>query len=160
MLALDTAPMVWPIGKGRDFRGTYDLVTPRIRRIDEAPEGLPVSGPDDPMFETLLEPDDLERWREEIALVHDACGRFDLKAFREGTLSPVYFGSALRELRRARPPRCADRLCAAAAQPQGRDAHHRGDGAGDDRHHLQDPGEHGSQPPRPHGLHAACARGG
>ncbi len=26
----------------------------------------------------------------------DACGRFDLKAFREGTLSPVYFGSALR----------------------------------------------------------------
>ncbi len=28
--------------------------------------------------------------------MHDACGRFDLKAFREGTLSPVYFGSALR----------------------------------------------------------------
>ncbi len=26
MLALDTAPMVWPIGKGRGFRGTYDLI--------------------------------------------------------------------------------------------------------------------------------------
>ena len=24
-LALDTAPMVWPIGQGREFRGTYDL---------------------------------------------------------------------------------------------------------------------------------------
>ena len=44
----------------------------------------------------LLDPDELQHWREEIALVHDACGRFDLKAFREGTLSPVYFGSALR----------------------------------------------------------------
>jgi peptide chain release factor 3 len=96
VLALDTAPMVWPIGKGRGFRGTYDLLNPRIRRIDEAPEGTLVTGPSDPVFETLLEPDELAAWREEIALVGDACGRFDLKAFREGTLSPVYFGSALR----------------------------------------------------------------
>ena len=96
VLALDTAPMVWPIGKGRNFRGTYDLLNPRIRRIDEAPEGRPVTGPNDPVFETLLEPDELAAWREEIELVGDACGQFDLKAFREGTLSPVYFGSALR----------------------------------------------------------------
>ncbi|KAB2941261.1 MAG: peptide chain release factor 3 [Hyphomicrobium sp.] len=96
VLALDTAPMVWPIGKGRGFRGTFDLSTPRIRRIDEDPAGLPVSGPDDPIFETLLEPDELAAWREEIELVRDACGSFDLKAFREGALSPVYFGSALR----------------------------------------------------------------
>jgi peptide chain release factor 3 len=96
VLALDTAPMVWPIGMGRTFRGTFDLQKPRIRRIDEAPEGTPVSGPDDKVFETLLEPDDLAKWREEIELVRDACGAFDLTAFRQGTLSPVYFGSALR----------------------------------------------------------------
>ena len=96
VLALDTAPMVWPIGKGRNFRGTYDLARPRIRRVDEDPAGLPVSGPDDPVFETLLEDGELGGWREEIALVHDACGRFDLTAFREGTLTPVFFGSALK----------------------------------------------------------------
>jgi peptide chain release factor 3 len=96
VLALDTAPMVWPIGMGRTFRGTFDLAKPRIRRVDEALEGTPVSGPDDPVFETLLEPDDLAKWRDEIELVRDLCGSFDLKAFREGTLSPVYFGSALR----------------------------------------------------------------
>ena len=50
VLALDTAPMVWPIGKGRNFRGTYDLAQPRVRRVDEDPDGLPVSGPDDPAF--------------------------------------------------------------------------------------------------------------
>src|SRR5688572_15650952 len=74
VLALDTAPMVWPIGMGRTFRGTYDLGKPRIRRVDEAHEGMPVSGPDDPVFETLLEPDDLAKWRDEIELVRDLCG--------------------------------------------------------------------------------------
>ncbi|HET6320871.1 MAG TPA: peptide chain release factor 3 [Hyphomicrobium sp.] len=96
VLALDTAPMVWPIGMGRTFRGTYDLQKPRIRRVDENPEGENVSGPEDPIFETLLDPIDLAKWREDIELVRDACGTFDLKAFREGTLTPIYFGSALR----------------------------------------------------------------
>ncbi len=96
VLALDTAPMVWPIGKGAKFRGTYDLGQPRIRRLEENPDGLAVTGPDDPVFATLLDEDDLKTWREEIALVNDACGRFDLKAFREGTLTPVFFGSALK----------------------------------------------------------------
>jgi peptide chain release factor 3 len=96
VLALDTAPMVWPVGKGRDFRGTYDLTTPRIRRLDESPEGQPVSGPEDAIFDELLEPDQAAAWREEIELVKDACGRFDLEAFRHGTLSPVFFGSALK----------------------------------------------------------------
>ena len=54
-LALQTAPMVWPIGQGRDFKGTYDLSQPRIRQVEQEPEGQPVSGPDDPMFDTLLE---------------------------------------------------------------------------------------------------------
>ncbi len=96
VLALDTAPMVWPIGKGKDFRGTYDFIQPRIHRLDDGSGGLPVRGPDDPVLEQLMEPDKLQQWRDEIALVHDACGRFDLKAFRDGTLTPVYFGSALR----------------------------------------------------------------
>jgi peptide chain release factor 3 len=95
-LALETAPMVWPIGMGRAFQGTYDLVQPRIRRLEEDPGGVPVSGPDDPVFETLIDPVHIQQWRDEIALVHDACTQFDLGAFREGTLSPVYFGSALR----------------------------------------------------------------
>ena len=48
-LALDTAPVTWPIGRGRSFAGTYDLApqpscagsTPTRRRS-------PVNGPDDP----------------------------------------------------------------------------------------------------------------
>ena len=96
-LALDTAPMVWPIGKGRDFRGTYDLAQPRIRRLDEDPDGMPVSGPDDPVVDTLLEPTSWRSWREEIELVATRpAAQFDLKTFRHGTLTPVFFGSALK----------------------------------------------------------------
>ncbi len=95
-LALDTAPMVWPIGMGREFRGTYDLYQPRVRRVDENPDGEPVSGPDDPLLASLLEADALAKWKDEIALAAEACGKFDLEKFLHGALTPVFFGSALK----------------------------------------------------------------
>ncbi|MFM9942543.1 MAG: peptide chain release factor 3 [Hyphomicrobiaceae bacterium] len=95
-LALDTAPMVWPIGRGRSFRGTYDLLTPRVRQLDQQDDGTAVSGPDDPAIAALLPSDEAAQWRDEIDLVGAACGSFDLDTFRQGTLTPVYFGSALR----------------------------------------------------------------
>lgn len=95
-LALDTAPMVWPIGQGRSFRGTYDLNNPAVHQIDEDGGAKTVSGPDDPIFDQLMEPNQAEAWREEISLVDGVCNTFDLTRFREGTLTPVYFGSALR----------------------------------------------------------------
>ena len=95
-LALQTAPMVWPIGRGRDFKGTYDLLQPRIRRVEQEPEGQPVSGHHDPLIETLLEADAVAAWRDEIELAQSVCGKFDLAEFRDGTLTPVFFGSALK----------------------------------------------------------------
>jgi peptide chain release factor 3 len=95
-LALETAPMVWPMGRGREFQGTYDLTSPRIRQLDKADEGMIVSGPHDPQIGEILAPAVAERWREEMELVQGACGTFDLEAFRHGALTPVFFGSALR----------------------------------------------------------------
>src|SRR3954453_6710408 len=95
-LALTTAPMVWPIGRGRDFAGTFDLQTPRIRRLDQDPGGLTVSGPEDPALDGLLPPDLLTGWREEVSLVKEACHKFARGDFLEGHLTPVFFGSALR----------------------------------------------------------------
>jgi peptide chain release factor 3 len=96
VLALDTAPMNWPIGRGREFRGTYDLYQPRISRVDDERAYETISGPDDPIVTAMLEDDQRERWREEIGLVEEACTKYDLEAFRHGTLTPVYFGSALK----------------------------------------------------------------
>ena len=95
-LALDTAPVTWPISQGRSFAGTFDLRRNVVRRIDTDDEPTPVSGPDDPKLVSLLPPEEADAWQEEVMLAQEACKPFDLQAFREGHLTPVFFGSALR----------------------------------------------------------------
>ena len=95
-LALDTTPMTWPIGRGRDFKGTFDVRRNTVRRIDSEAQPMSVSGPDDPAVAALLPTEEAAQWREEVALAQEACKPFDLAAFREGHLTPVFFGSALR----------------------------------------------------------------
>jgi peptide chain release factor 3 len=95
-LALDTAPVTWPIGRGRSFAGTYDLSRNLVRRLDADEAPVKVNGPESSVIEAMLPQDELEGWREEVSLAQDACKRFDFNAFREGHLTPVFFGSALR----------------------------------------------------------------
>src|SRR6202042_2284979 len=77
-LALDTAPVTWPVGQAGTFAGTYDL---RARTMNLTAE-LPQS---DPRMQTL---------GEEVDLVRAALPEFDLDSFNAGHLTPVYFGSA------------------------------------------------------------------
>ncbi|MBM6580100.1 peptide chain release factor 3 [Microvirga sp. BT689] len=95
-LALDTSPVTWPISQGRSFAGTFDLRRNMVRRIDTDEEPTAVSGPDDAKLLNLLPPEEVEAWQEEVFLAQEACKPFDLEAFREGHLTPVFFGSALR----------------------------------------------------------------
>ncbi len=95
-LALDTAPMTWPIGRGRDFAGTYDLSSGEMRLIAEdgktvepRPLDLDALAAKNPML-------DAAGVAEELALVKEACRKFDFASFREGHLTPVFFGSALK----------------------------------------------------------------
>ena len=60
--------------------------------------------------------------REEVELVRAGYPAFDLEAYRDGHLTPVFFGSALQQFRRARAARRARRLRAAAAAAAGRAA--------------------------------------
>ena len=95
-LALDTAPVTWPIGRGRSFAGTFDLRRNVVRRLDADEEPTPVSGPEDPLIDDLLPPEEVSAWRDEVALAQEACKPFALQPFLEGHLTPVFFGSALR----------------------------------------------------------------
>jgi peptide chain release factor 3 len=118
-LALDTTPMTWPVGRGRDFLGTYDLRDGGVRLLEGgggktgAAEQIDIAdlGKRHPNL-------DVGAVQEELELVSEACKPFDLEAFREGHLTPVYFGSALRNFgvgdllqglgRFAPPPRAQD----------------------------------------------------
>ena len=92
-LALDTAPLTWPVGRGRDFIGTFDIEAGTLHLLDaDAAERRP-----DAATIAALNPNlDAQAVADELALVKEACRRFDLAAFREGHLTPVLFGSALK----------------------------------------------------------------
>ncbi|HJN24365.1 MAG TPA: peptide chain release factor 3 [Rhodospirillales bacterium] len=100
-LALDVTPASWPIGMGRDFLGCYDLFNDRLILIGKgAKESLPVVGEqceglDDPKLESLLPAHALEKLREEVEMARGLCKPYDEKAYLEGHLTPVYFGSAI-----------------------------------------------------------------
>jgi peptide chain release factor 3 len=94
-LALDTAPMTWPIGRGRDFVGTLDVATGAVRLMDGTSRGTPRQM-DIAAIAALNPTFDAAALAEEFALVRQACRPFDLAAFREGHLTPVFFGSALK----------------------------------------------------------------
>src|SRR5208337_917819 len=99
-LALDVTPASWPIGMGRDFLGTYDLFADALLLFernahDRVVEPVKCSGLDDPELSRRLPKAALAKLREEVEMARGLCPPFDLEAYREGHLTPVFFGSAL-----------------------------------------------------------------
>jgi peptide chain release factor 3 len=108
-LQLECAPMLWPAGMGLNFRGVFDLGTDEFLRFGSGERiGRDHLG-------DVLSPEVLVRLDDEVSLARGACPSFDSETYRTGHLTPVFFGSALknfgvRELldalaRHAPPPR-------------------------------------------------------
>ncbi|MGN6375154.1 MAG: peptide chain release factor 3 [Sphingomonas sp.] len=89
VLALDVCPMSWPVGMGGTFEGVYDIAHNRVAR----PEG--------PSREFLGKLEDAPTLPadvgEEVELAQAGYAAFDREAYRHGDLTPVYFGSALKD---------------------------------------------------------------
>lgn len=101
-LALDAAPMQWPAESGKRFKGVVDLASDEFLSFgdvdDERQPGDPA--PRTPMsseaVKNLMAEDVLERLRDGADLAREVCVDYNEQSFREGHLTPVYFGSALR----------------------------------------------------------------
>lgn len=101
MLALDTAPMNWPVDKGQNFKGCYDIYKDEMILFDGAKKQerskiLKCSGVDDEALKQHLDSEQHETLQEQVEMARELCPQFDLEAYRQGHLSPVYFGSALK----------------------------------------------------------------
>jgi peptide chain release factor 3 len=99
-LALDCAPMSWPVGSGADFKGCYDLVNDRMLMFASGQGGeiartIVCDGLDDPKLAEALPAAQLEKLKQDAELVRGVCPAFDLESYRHGHLTPVFFGSAL-----------------------------------------------------------------
>ena len=102
MLALDVCPMAWPTGMGGQFEGVYDFATDTLAQPtgpskDYLGDAKKFSGLDDPKLAEVLSEGALARLTEEGELARQGYPQFDLEAYRSGDLTPVYFGSALKE---------------------------------------------------------------
>lgn len=97
-LGIDTYAMNWPIGCGKEFAGVYDREKQRILFFSGETRGKKVNSVEvaleDPSLDEMLGAEKAATLRDEVELL--GAGRdFDMQAVRNGTLSPVFFGSAL-----------------------------------------------------------------
>jgi peptide chain release factor 3 len=101
-LALDVCPMSWPVGMGGEFEGIYDFARNRLMQptgASKAFEGKTSQhdGIHDPSLAIHISPRGLAKFHEEADLAQGGYASFDLEAYRAGDLTPVFFGSALKE---------------------------------------------------------------
>ena len=99
VLGIAGAPINWPIGMGRHFKGVYDLHADVIHIFESGhnallPPDTRIQGLDSPEARALLD-DEYESICDEIELVKGASHPFDQDAFLQGQLTPVFFGTAL-----------------------------------------------------------------
>ena len=100
VLKIECAPVTWPIGMGKNFKGVYNLLTDTAvlyksgqgHTIQERRE---VKGLDNPDLDQAVGADYAQELRDTLELVQGASHEFDLQRFLDGKLSPVFFGTAL-----------------------------------------------------------------
>ncbi|MCB1648800.1 MAG: peptide chain release factor 3 [Pseudomonadales bacterium] len=99
VLKIRCAPINWPIGMGKEFKGVYNLYTDTLHvykqgQADRLPDDIRIQGLDSAEARQLLGAyaDDVQM---EIELVRGASNEFDLDEYRAGRMTPVYFGTAL-----------------------------------------------------------------
>lgn len=100
ILKIRCAPLTWPIGMGKHFKGIYHLLLDKIclyqpGQGDRIQEGKVIQGLHNPELEQCIGAEIAKEFREELDLVKGASHTFDLDAFLKGELTPVFFGSAL-----------------------------------------------------------------
>jgi len=96
-LALEATPANWPIGMGRDFKGVYSLFNDEIVLIDrKATEpALSVKGYHDQQIKDIIDENTYQEFAEGVEMAKGVCSEFDMDAYRNGSMTPVYFGSAI-----------------------------------------------------------------
>jgi len=97
-LQMECAPLSWPIGMGKSFKGVYNLYKKQLHIFkpggDDLEDAIVIESLDDPKLDELigLQADDL---RADIELLEGAANPFDLDEFLKGSQTPVFFGSAI-----------------------------------------------------------------
>ena len=98
VLKIRCAPITWPIGMGKSFRGVYGLLNDSVILFKSGAGKLNtefevIQGIENPRLDQLF-PEEMQQLRMEIKLLKGASNAWDLEEFLAGRLTPVFFGSA------------------------------------------------------------------
>ena len=101
VLKIHCAPVSWPIGMGKAFRGVYDLMQDRLVRFaggeerrTAAEDSELITGLANPRLDELF-PGEVGALRRDVGLIREASSPFELSEFLAGRQSPVFFGSGI-----------------------------------------------------------------
>jgi peptide chain release factor 3 len=99
VLKIECAPVTWPIGMGKNFRGVYHLLNDEVMLFKAGEERADgafeiIKGIDNPKLMEMY-PLEMEQLKIEVELVHGASHSFELQRFLDGIQTPVFFGSAI-----------------------------------------------------------------
>ncbi len=99
-LELKVTPLSFPIGMGYDFKGIYNIYEKNINLFTGDPrkdieDTIEINDLATPELDQLIGDISAETLREEIDLVEGVYPEFDIDAYKNGKLQPVFFGSAL-----------------------------------------------------------------
>ncbi len=100
VLGIQSSPLFWPIGSGRDFMGVVDVQTQEVMTFREAKGGALEAESEILSFEQLKAKELLSQERQEklefdMSLLKEAGTPFTMERFLKGEITPVFFGSAL-----------------------------------------------------------------
>lgn len=99
VLGIQCAPITWPIGMGKRFKGIYHLQRDEVYlyqpgRNAQKQDAVVIKGLHHPALDEVLA-EDAKALRDEIALIKGASHDFQLEDYLKGKITPVYFGSAI-----------------------------------------------------------------
>lgn len=98
-LGIQTYPVNWPIGSGKEFKGVYNRDKKHIISFEASGGQHQVAATEvdlsDPSLDSLIGEDLHSTLCDDIELLDGASYEFDIEKVRKGELSPVFFGSAL-----------------------------------------------------------------
>ncbi len=100
VLGIAAYPVNWPLGDGADFRGVFDRQAKLVHFFERVPGGefrapVTVHGLGDAVVRDAMVAESYTRTVEELAMLDGAGATFDHPAVLEGSLTPVFFGSAV-----------------------------------------------------------------
>lgn len=99
ILKIQCAPITWPIGMGKQFKGVFNLIENKVHFYSathggKIQQGDVIEGLDNPLLDEVLGSAAADL-RDEIELVKGASHEFDLGAYQRGEMTPVFFGSGI-----------------------------------------------------------------